>query len=112
MVARASSAILPPGTSAGQIAMAHNAGAPIFDLHVGMLTQKSCNLRLNCLSEQGARPVVQDFGQRVVEESGLNKLGHVIVRIGISLLRWRGEVVKQRHDMSPSPVHAVTNFRA
>jgi hypothetical protein len=43
---------------------------------------------------------------------GAMPTGHVIVRHGISLLRWRSEIVKQPHDMPPSPIPAVTDFRA
>jgi len=66
---------------------------------------------LDGLSEQRARPMTQDLGERIVEVSWLNQLGYVIVRHGISLLQWRNEVVKQPHDMPPSPIHAVTKFR-
>ncbi len=94
------------------MAMAHDAGATVLGLQVGVLGKKLRNLGLDGLSEQAARPVAQDLGERIVEGSWLNQLGHVIVRHGISLLQWRSEVVKQPHDMPPSPIHVVTNFRA
>jgi len=75
-----------------------------------MLVEELGNLGLDGLRQQGTRPIAQDFRERVLEGSWLNQLGHVIVWHGISLLRWRSEVVKQPHDMPPSPLHAVTNF--
>lgn len=43
-----------------------------------------------------------NLGLTVVEGSWLNQSDDVIVGHGISLLRWRSEVVKQPHDMPPS----------
>jgi hypothetical protein len=67
-----------------------------------MLAEEICNLRLDRLREQSTGSVAQDFGEMVVEVSWLNQLDDVIVGHGISLLRWRSEVVKQPHDMPPS----------
>jgi len=58
--------------------------------------------RLDRLREQGTRPFAQDLGELVLEGSWLNQSDDVIVGHGISLLRWRSEVVKQPHDMPPS----------
>jgi hypothetical protein len=77
-----------------------------------MLVEKRRNLGFDRLRQQGARAIAQDFCERILEASWLNQPRHVIVGHGISLLRWRSEVVKQPHDMPPSPIHAVTNFRA
>jgi hypothetical protein len=74
----------------------------ILGLHIGMPGEKIGNLGLHRLREQGACPVAQDFGELVVEGSWLNQSDDVIVGHGISLLRWRSEVVKQPHDMPPS----------
>ena len=83
----------------------------LFSLEIRVLGEKTSNLRLDRLCEQGAGPVAQDFRELVVEGSWLNQSDDVNVRHGISLLRWRTEVVKQPHDLPPSPMPAVTNFR-
>jgi hypothetical protein len=46
--------------------------------------------------------MAQDFGELILKGPRLNQLDNVIVRYGISLLRWRSEVVKQPQDMPPS----------
>ncbi len=92
--------------------MADDTPPPIVGLQVTMMAEKRSHLGLDSLGKQRAGAVAQDFCEWVVEGSWLNQFGHVIVRHGISLLRWRSEVVKQPHDMPPSPIQAVTNFSA
>ena len=53
----------------------------------GLLAEKVRDLGLDRLGEQGTLPVVQDFGELIVEPSWLNQLGDVIIERGISLLR-------------------------
>jgi hypothetical protein len=86
----------------GQMAMANHPGAAILGLQIRMLGEETGDLGLDGLREQGTGPVAQDFGELVVEGSWLNQSNDVIVGHGISLLRWRSEVVKQPHDMPPS----------
>ena len=87
-------------------------------LQVGMLAEKVRDLGLDCLGQQRARSMTQDFGELVVDDSWLNQLEDVIFGHGISLLRWRSGGVKHPHDMPPfrfppsptfsdSSVHAV-----
>ena len=82
----------------------------LFHFECSMLGEEICYLRLDSLRQQGASPVAQDLSERIGERPWLNQFGNVIVGHGISLLCWRSEVVKQPHDMPPSPIHAVTNF--
>jgi hypothetical protein len=95
----------------GQVAVAHDTAATVAGLQISMLAEKIGDLRLHGLGQQGARPGAQHLGELVVERSWLNQLDDVIVGHGISLLRWRSGGVKHPHDMPPSPIHAVTNFR-
>jgi len=76
----------------------------------GIFGQKLGDLRLDRLRQQGTGPVAQDLGERIDERPWLKQFGDIIVGHGISLLGWRSEVVKQPHDMPPSPIQAVTNF--
>ena len=80
-------------------------------LQIGMLAEKVRDLGLDCLGQQGTRPITQDFGELVVDVSWLNQLDDVIFGHGISLLRWRSGGVKHPHDMPPFRIPAVTNFR-
>ena len=82
--------------------MADDALVAVLGLQIGMLAEKVCDLGLDRLGEQGTRPVAQDFGELIVEDSWLNQLDDVIVGHGISLLRWRSGGVKHPHDMPPS----------
>jgi hypothetical protein len=86
----------------GQMAVAHNALAAVLGLEISMLGKKIRDLGLYGLSQQGARPLPQDFSELVVKGSWLNQLEHVIVGHGISLLRWRSGGFKHPHDMPPS----------
>jgi AAA+ superfamily predicted ATPase len=83
------------------MAVAHNALAAILSPEVHMLGEKISDLGLYGLSQQGARPLPEDFGELIVKGSWLNQLGYVIVGHGISLLRWRSGGVKHLHDMPP-----------
>ena len=83
------------------MAVAHNALAAILGLEISMLGEKIRDLGLDRLRQQRARPLPQDFGELIVKASWLNQLEHVIVRHGISLLRWRSGGVKHPHDMPP-----------
>src|SRR5712671_4250122 len=67
-----------------------------------MLAEKVCDLGLDRLGQQGTRPTTQDFSELILDVSWLNQLDDVIVRHGISLLRWRSGGVKHPHDMPPS----------
>jgi len=80
-------------------------------LEIGVLAKELGDLGLDRLGQQGPRSAAQDLGEPILECSWLNQLDNVIVRHGISLLRWRSEVVKQPHDMPPFPIRSVTNFR-
>ena len=86
----------------GQVAVADDALLALPALQVCTPGEKAGDLRLYGLREQGARPVAQNFGELVVDGSWLNQSDDVNVRHGISLLRWRSEIVKQPHDMPPS----------
>src|SRR5262249_37977793 len=79
-----------------------DAGAPIVGLERRMPGQKLGHLSLDRPRQQVASATAQDFGELILEGPWLNQLDNVIVRHGISLLRWRSEVVKQPHDMPPS----------
>jgi len=92
--------------------MAHNALMAISRLEIGMLGDEGRNLGFDGLGEQHSRTIAKNFGERIGKASWLNQLGDVILGHGISLLWWRSEVVKQPHDMPPSPIHAVTDFCA
>ena len=92
--------------------MAHDALAPVLGREAAILAEELRHLGLHRLCQQGTRAIAQNLCERILEGSWLNQLRHVIVGHGISLLRWRSEVVKQPHDMPPSPIQAVTNFRA
>ena len=94
------------------MAVTHDAGTPVLGLEIGVLGEELGDLGLDGLGEQGARPVAQNFGERVVERPWLNQLDDVIVRSRRILLRWRSGGVEHPHDTPPSPLHAVTNFRA
>src|SRR5258707_349766 len=87
--------------AAANAAVAHNALAAILGLEISMLGEKIRDLGLDRLRQQRARPLPQDFGELIVKASWLNQLEHVIVRHGISLLRWRSGGVKHPHDMPP-----------
>ena len=78
---------------------------------IRMLGKKVGDLGFDRPDKQGTGPVAQDFRELVVEGSWLNQSDNAIVGHGISLLRWRSEVVKQPHDMPAFPITAVTNFR-
>ncbi len=98
------------------MAVAHNALAAILGLEISMLGEKIRDLGLDRLRQQRARPLPQDFGELIVKASWLNQLEHVIVRHGISLLRWRSGGVKHPHDMPPfrflpSPTFSDSSFR-
>src|SRR5215468_276847 len=84
-----------------QMAVAHNTLAAVLSLKIRMLGKKIRDLGLYGLSQQAARALPQDFGELVVKGSWLNQLEHIIVRHGISLLRWRSGGVKHPHDMPP-----------
>ena len=86
----------------GQMAVADDALAAILGLEIGMLAEKLGDLRLDCLGQQGTRPVAQDLGELVVERPWLNQFDDVIVGHGISLLWWRSGGVEHPHDMPPS----------
>src|SRR5215813_14891361 len=100
----------------GQMAVADDAGASIVGLERRMPGQKLGHLGLDRLRQKITRPTAQDFGELILEGPWLNQLDNVIVRHGISLLRWRSEVVKPPHDMppfrfapSPTSVHSSTS---
>ena len=95
----------------GQMTVAHDTAATVGGLEISMFAKKFGDLGLHGLGQQGARSVAQHLGELVVERSWLNQLDDVIVGHGISLLRWRSGGLKNPHDMPPSPIHAVTNFR-
>jgi len=75
--------------------------AAIARLEVCILSEKIRNLRLDRLRQQRTRALPENFGELVVKGSWLNQLEHVIVRHGISLLRWRSGGVRHPHDMPP-----------
>src|SRR5262249_41772003 len=92
-----------------------DAGASIVGLERRMPGQKLGHLPLDRLRQKITRPTAQDFGELILEGPWLNQLDNVIVRHGISLLRWRSEVVKQPHDMppfrfAPSPTSVHSSF--
>jgi len=93
------------------VAVAHDTPATVSGLQIGMSAKKFGDLGLHGLGQQGARPGAQHLRELVVERSWLNQLDDVIVGHGISLLRWRSGGVKHPHDMPPSPIRSVTNFR-
>jgi hypothetical protein len=86
----------------GQMAVADKPLAASLRLEIGVLAKELGDLGLDRLRKQGPRSVAQHLGEPILECSWLNQLHGVIVRHGISLLRWRSEVVKQPHDMPPS----------
>ena len=77
-----------------------------------MAAEQGGNLGLDRLRQQRSRAVAQHLGQRIVERSWLEELENVIFGHGVSLLRWRSGGFEHPHDTPPSPLHAVTNFRA
>src|SRR6185503_20320818 len=81
--------------------MADDALVAVRGLQVGMLAEKVRDLGLDCLGQQRARSMTQDFGELVVDDSWLNQLDNVIFGHGISLLWWRSGGVKHPHDMPP-----------
>src|SRR6185436_15993417 len=86
----------------GQMAVANQPLAASLRLEIGMAGEELGDLGLDRLRQQATRPAAQDLGEPVLECSWLNQTDNVIVGHGISLLRWRSEVVKQPHDMPPS----------
>ena len=90
--------------------MADDTLATVLGPKIAMIVEELGNLGLDGLRQQSARSIAQTFGERILKGFWLNQIGDVIVWHGISLLWWRSEVVKQPHDMPPSPIHAVTNF--
>ena len=59
-----------------------------------MAGDKSGNLALDRLGQNGAGPVAQNFGEMILENSWLDKLEDIMVRHGISTHRWRSGGVK------------------
>ena len=86
----------------GQMAVADESLAASLRPEIGMAGEELGDLGLDRLGQQGTCSAAQDFGKPILECSWLNQPDNVIVRHGISLLRWRSEVVKQPHDMPPS----------
>jgi len=84
------------------MAVANQPLAASLRLEIGMAGEELGDLGLDRLRQQATRPAAQDLGEPVLECSWLNQTDNVIVGHGISLLRWRSEVVKQPHDMPPS----------
>src|SRR5262245_37570024 len=84
------------------MAVADDAAASIVGLKRRMPGQKLGHLPLDRLRQEIARPTAQDFGELILEGPWLIQLDNVIVRHGISLLRWRSEVVKQPPICRPS----------
>src|SRR3974377_2389675 len=84
------------------MAVPNDPGPSIVRLERRMPGEELRHFGLDRLSQQIARATAQDFGELILEDPWLNQLDNVIVRHGISLLRWRSEVVKQPHDMPPS----------
>src|SRR5262245_25599615 len=98
----------------GQMAVADDAGSSVVGLERRMPGEELGHFGLDRLRQEIARPTAQDFGELIREGPWLNQLDNVIVRHGISLLRWRSEVVKQPHDMppfrfAPSPTSALSS---
>src|SRR5260370_42250803 len=71
------------------MAVPHDAPAAIVGLQFGGRGQKLGHFRFDRLGQEGARPIAQDFRQPIDQSSWLNQFENVIVRHGISLLRWR-----------------------
>src|SRR5215472_19388557 len=98
------------------MAVADHAGPSILGLERRMSRQKLGDFGLDRLHQETPCATAQDFGELILEGPWLNQLDNVIVRHGISLLRWRSEVVKQPHDMpptrfAPSPTSAHSSLR-
>src|SRR5690349_14819408 len=91
--------------------VAHDALVAVRSLQIGMLAEKVRDLGLDRLGQQSTRPIAQDFGELIVEDSWLNQMDNVIVGHGISLLRWRSGGVKHPHDMPPSRFPPSPTFR-
>src|SRR6185437_15492277 len=94
-----------------QMTVAHDALVAVRSLQIGMLAEKVRDLGLDRLGQQSTRPIAQDFGELIVEDSWLNQMDNVIVGHGISLLRWRSGGVKHPHDMPPSRFPPSPTFR-
>ena len=47
--------------------MANDAAVAILGLALGMLVEKAGDLGLDCLRQQGTRPIAQDFRELIVE---------------------------------------------
>jgi len=77
----------------------------VLGLKISMLGEKVRDLHLDGLAQKGARPIAQDLGEPVGEGSWLNQLDDVIVRHGVSLHSFAGEVagLNHRHDTPPYP---------
>src|ERR1700736_2978479 len=71
------------------MAVTHDAPAAIVGLQFGGRGQKLGHFRFDRLGQKGARPIAQDFSQPIGQSPWLNQFENVIVRHGISLLRWR-----------------------
>ena len=82
----------------------------VLGLKISMLGEKVRDLHLDGLAQKGARPIAQDLGEPVGEGSWLNQLDDVIVRHGVSLLRWRSGWLESPPRYAALPLHAVTNF--
>ena len=90
----------------------HQAAAAVVCLEIGVLGEESGHFGFDGFGEQAARPIAENFGERIAKRSWLNQLDNVIVGHGVS--SFGGEVagLNHRHDTPPSSLHAVTNFRA
>jgi hypothetical protein len=84
------------------MAVADDAGASIVGLERRIPGQKLGYFSLDRLRQEIARATAQHFGELIVDGTWLNQLDNDIILHGISLLRWRSEVVNQPHDMPPS----------
>jgi len=79
----------------------HDERGAVGDLKIDVLVEKIRDLGLYGLSQQGPRPLPQDFSELIVKGSWLNQFEYVIVQHGISLLRWKVEASTTPHDMPP-----------
>jgi hypothetical protein len=84
------------------MAVADDAGPSLIGLERRIPSEELGHFDPDRLRQEIARATAQDFGELILEGPWLNQLDNGIVRHGISLLRWRSEVVKQPHDMPPS----------
>jgi hypothetical protein len=82
----------------------------VFGQFVGMGFEKTRDLGFDGLGEQGSGALPQHLGQRIAKLSWLSQLDDIILKHGVSLLRWRSGGLDtpmiRRLSPTPSPTSA------